>query len=528
MRDAATAVLGAALLVAALWLWVGPVLWTSRGGGWWEPTLAGGGLAVLLIGLWVERTGRRRGVTVALLTLALAAWFLGSGRLIPSALAGERVLPWNQFHYYLGSKYLPEVGWFGLYRSVLAADDAWLAAGGDPDRGYAAADRARDMLTDHLAPRADIVARHDPTAWTPERFAQLGEDSRWLQAHMRPDQVGRVIKDLGYNPAPPWTILGRVGGAVPLGSPLYGLICASDALALIAVALALGWAFGPRPAAVAVLWLMTVPLNHARLVGAFSNYDWLVALVVGVAAWHRGRPALSAVGWAWAAMTRVFPGVLALPLLWAAVRGDRAAKRFAVVFVVVCGLLFVGSHGTGRGLQTWPEWVEKIQIHNAHHPATSSQRVGLGKLVRHQPREGEFFRSPRKTNAALAEAIPRRKAAAWLLFAPLLWLGLRRRSAIERSVGLLAAVWLLTVSSRYYASAWVLLLLLPALSPKGRDGPARAAQLIVMAQSALFMAPGNSTAVYLVLNYVALVGFAALLAAWAWQDRSVAPADRGR
>lgn len=519
----ALVVLGvAAAAIAAVVLPFDLDVLTEGKAGFWMPVLAPIVLLAWAVIAWRERSsGEQERHTAVLLGLALAVLALHHGAALPGALNGTTVRAWSQYHYYVGSKYLPELGWFELYGATLAADEAY--DGDEPD--FSVVTKARSMRTYRVRPRQEILETFDPSIIAPDRLAQLGHDTRWLRRHTTDDQASRVVQDLGYNPAPPWTLLGTpLANAIELGGPLYPVITSSDLWMHTLVVLALLWGFGLRPAVLAFLWIHCIPLGQNLLIGGFFNFDWLAASAVALAAWHKDRPALSALALSWAAMTRVFPGFLALPILVRAAQGlltgrrDAKRLRFAAFFVPACALLFVAAHGTGRGLQTWPEWAEKITLHSAHHATTSSKRVGLGRLVLHKPDSRGFLRAARNLKGDFGRTAHRRKLVGAAIGLVLLGFAIRRRDDTEAMLLSLFAVWLLTVSSRYYASIWALLFVLPGISRS--RGPPLFAAGILLAMSAIFRAPGSTTAQYLVFNYAAVVLWGGLCLLYLRQDRT--------
>ena len=501
------------------------------------PILAG--LTAALWAVMVLAEGRAKRIlplfTPVFAGLALAAALLILGPLAPRALSGEGVRGWSTYHYYVGSKYFAETGYFDLYGATLAADDAFLAEGGDPEAGWADAKEARDMRSYSLRPRGEIVASFDPSRMRTERLGSLGADSRYFRERVRSSDRRKLVLDLGYNPAPPWLLLGApLTNAIDPGGPGFALITASDLAMHVAVFAALWWAFGLRVACIALLWLLTMPINRNRLVGGLFNYDWLAATTLALCAWHKDRPALSAVALSWAAMTRVFPGLMALPIvvgvLWGLLRGRRSPKatRFTVVFCLACALLLAASHSTGRGASTWPEWAEKISIHSEHHPRTGSKRVGLGRLALHHPHPKKFWRVPRPLSAEQEVRTHRRKVAITGFGLALLLAALRRRRAAEAMLLMLFAAWLATTSSRYYASAWLLFFVLPTVG--ARAGPGRWAGGMLMAMLAAFYAPPSLTARYLAFNYEALGMFSGLCVVFLigdWWARRAEDGDGG-
>jgi hypothetical protein len=514
------------------------------GVGLWVTCFGAATLALWLVSLWFERKrdAEIKWFTFAFVALMATVVLTHHGDRIGKALTGERIHVWNQYHYYVGSKYFGEVGYFDLYAATLAADDAFVAAGGDPAEGFGHIRKTRDMHTYKVRPREEIAAEYDASAFTPERLAELGEDSRWIRARTPDEKSRRMLKDLGYNPAPPWTLLGTpMTNLVDLGGPLYATITASDLFVHVLVFGVLLWAFGLRTAAVATIWMHLIPINLGRMTGAFFTYDWLGAAVLGWALYHKDRPKLGAVALSWAAMTRVFPGLIAIPIVvragWDLVRRDREApaegspeaaalhkrRSFAVAFCVACAVLFGASHFTGRGLDTWPEWTDKIVRHSSTHAWTSSERVGLGKLVQHQPDRGRFWTTKRKGGPEFKAKAQRRKRVAQLLGLALLVAAIWKRSDAEAMVAMLFASWLMTTSSRYYASIWVLLFALPRRSLAGAWSGAA-----LLAMLATFHLLERKTGQYLLLNYEAAILFVGLCACYllaSWRERRAADPD---
>ncbi len=487
--------------------------------GIWVTAFGTAALLVWVTMLLVERRLKRdlKLFTWLLGGLALAVLVTHHGWRLPEAFTGERVHVWNQYHYYLGSKYFPEVGYFDLYAATLAADDDFLAAGGDPARSWGHIERSRDMRTYEIRSRQEIVGDWDRSAFTPERLAELGADSRFIRAITPDTKARRMLTDLGYNPAPPWVLLGRpIASLVEQGGPLYPLITASDVLMAALVILALLWGFGPRVAFIATIWLHVAPMNLGRMSGTFFNYDWLAASVIALACWQRGRPALAGVALSWGAMTRVFPGLLALPVVirtaWdLLVKRRRPEPRriaFTIAFCAACTVLLVASHGTGRGLKTWPEWKEKITHHSATHATTGKARVGLGRLVRHQPAHGRILRGASRSPDFEPRA-KRRKLVCITLGMALLLAAIWRRPDHEAMLAMLFAGWMLTVSSRYYASIWLLLFTLPRRSA---SGVLTATALLGMLVT--FHLVEKEDGRYMLLNWEAALMFTGLCVCW--------------
>lgn len=562
----------------------------------WIPAVASLGLATWLSAFVVERLRGRRTqtFTAVLLGLALAAGTLQNAERLDRSLSfeGDRVRAWNVFHYYLGSKYYKELGHQDLYAAVLAADDdyqAWaIERGGKKQerrlkRSWRRIEEARDLRSYTVLPRDELVEGFDRSRFTPERLKELGRDSRFFERFQGWGNPGwrQCFKDLGFNPAPPWTVVGTpLANLVPTKWPWFWVVSNSDLpFYLLAFGL-IWWAFGLRTAAVMTLWLNCAQLNEARFTGGFLQYDWLVSCLATIALYRRGWYRASGVALSWAAMTRVFPGFLLLPIglkILGSILGIDAAPpregrgplhrgflgrihrshwNFTLSFTVACAVLFGASTLTGRGLQNWADWFEKIDQHSTTHPVTSNQRIGVGRLAVHTPRTVKSLEEQGKTGAArrlsevslwermtapankhrfwssttgrdklemVEKSVPRRRMLQ-LLALPFLLLALVRRRDLDGMILMLFGVFLMVTISRYYASTWAMLFALGAASstvpPVKRLIPLPALFIggVLLLINSLFYLPGRVTTSYYLINYLMYGSFLLLCSGYIVSD----------
>lgn len=489
---------------------------------------AGLGAVVWVGAFWLERRrGRHLAVFTPLLVgLALAAVTFESAGFLRATLAGRGEQGWSLYHYYMGSKYYPELGYGELYAAHLAADDA------DGRRDYGFVRKGRSMATYAETPRARLVKGFDRRAtFSDARWAEFRRDLHLLRPLLRPEKWQGALTDLGYHPSPVWTIVGTpIANAVTVRGRGWWWLVNSDlplhALALVAML----WAFGPRTTAAAVLWVAATPLNSGNFVGAFLRHDWLHSSLIAVALWHRGHHGSAGVALSWGAMTRIFPGLLAVPILvralWALARGGPSAvapahRAFLLALTIACAVLFGASHLTGRGLGTWPEWLSIITKHGELHPATSSRRVGLGRLALHAPSAQDAFASvPGRTPAEKVARTVWPRRAVQLGGLALLLLALVRRRDLDAMILMTFAIFLLVTLSRYHGSLWMLLFFLGAKGPRDPLGwPAALAGGVLLLGVAVFFALPSMSAQYYVLNYEVLALFVALCAGTWVEDR---------
>lgn|GEM_PF-1303160 len=546
----------------------------------WIPLFGGAGLATWVAAYVAERmTGRRiAAFTAILLGLGLGAATLQNGWYLNESLSGRRVRAWNVYHYYVGSKYFKELGYTELYAASLAADDDWQASKAKATgkklkrmkrkKDFRKIEKARDMHDYKIKPRAELVAGFDRSSISDKRLKELRRDIHFLRKYMGFGNPGwaQAYKDLGYNPAPPWTVMGTaLSNAVPARWPQFWLIANSDVpLYLLSFFLA-WWAFGLRLTAVGLLWLNIIQFNEARFTGGFWQYDWLASTICSMALYRKGWYRSAGMALVWGAMTRVFPGFLVFPIALKIGRDlvlgrpagtapgpgllARARRRhvhFLGAFTLGCAVLFGASHFTGRGLDTWPDWVDKISRHSGTHAVTSNMRIGVGRLAVHNPSKKDFWSQQRGGKQDKLDRSAGRKRMMQLIGLAFLIPALFGRRDLDGMLLMLFAVFIAVVLSRYYASTWALLFCLgaPGLARAGPladpdeipgTGSTAVAGLqgwaglfagaVLLLIAAAYYAPGHTTTAYFMLNYAMFGTFCVLCLAWtvgdvrAWRRR---------
>ncbi len=501
----------------------------------WMAPLAWVGLVVWVL-TWVRE--RKTGVsdiraTSILAGLALGAVLLHNGQKLHDAVFGDYVRAWNVYHYYLGAKYFDEVGHFDLYRATLRADDEWRAhkrAQPRPERSklervpdFRHIRHARDMRTYRVLRRSAITRDYDPSAtFSAARWREFGEDTRWLRRRLQARKWEGTLVDLGYNPTPAWTALASpLSNLISLDSPAFRLLVNSDVPLYLVILCALWWAFGARAALVATLWMQVIVFNRARFAGGFLQYDWLASIVLGLALYARGHPKAAGIALSWGVMTRGFPALLVLPIAaqWLYEKLRRrpdqqlARKRLRLLLALGLSCLLLGglSLTTGRGVDAWTEWYDKIAVHSHQHPVTHTKRIGVGRLALHSPTTRDFWAvEPGPPEAQLAGSVVEKRllqAVGGLL----LLLALVRRRDEDAFVLMTFSVFLLVTTSRYYGSLWLLLCTV-GLARRPRIPPATN---MLLGSALLFMAATHGAIAtdagrYFLTNYEALLTFGGL------------------
>jgi hypothetical protein len=353
--------------------------------------LAASGLGLLGWGYALRRNGRgaryrrlRDVLLAALGVLGLASWWnLGHFHF------ENYIHVWDTFHYYIGAKYQPELGYTHLYECTVAAD---VAAGRIAPSDLVT---VRNLETNHLEPLlgAKVLEGCSPY-FSPERWQSFISDVEWFHDRSNPGRWQSILSDHGYNGTPAWGILGRIlANAGPASSDQIRILATIDSALLLAMWAVVAWAWGWRPAAVAALsWGTNYAARYWWNGGAFLRMDWLFCLVVGVSLLRKEKPRAAGAVLCLAALLRIFPGVVLIGLAaTAAARflGEKRVallsheKRFlegvvgALVLVLPFSVLVAGGGHTMR----WSAWQEFAQNSKKHLSTPLTNNMGLKTVL---------------------------------------------------------------------------------------------------------------------------------------------------
>ena len=268
------------------------------------------GTALLLWGTWLARRGcgevarvLRDRALAALGVLGLLA-FANFGRLNQ----GGFVHYWDTYHYFIGAKYFPELGYERLYECTAIAD-AQAGLGQEVQRRT-----MTDLHTNEQVPTLELL-RHPERCtghFSAARWASFKEDVAWFRDRMSPSSWLRSQRDHGYNATPVWNLVGHaLADLAPASDGSILALTLIDPVLILAAFALLVRCFGWRVAAVAALMLGTYyPARFSWTGGAFLRYDWLFFAVAGLCALRKERPFLAGIALAYAALLRLFPAAL--------------------------------------------------------------------------------------------------------------------------------------------------------------------------------------------------------------------------
>lgn len=245
---------------------------------------------------------------------------------------------WDQYHYYMGAKYFPELGYKNLYRcAVVALDELGTVQytldrphGGeyaparssdfreemrDPDK------KIRDLPGENLLlPVTDLLDHPEQCRdrFTPERWDHYKKDVAFFRIVSGKEWFADMQKDHGFNPPPVWTIAGKFfSDLTGDANVLYMQFLASlDILYLIGAFVALWWGFGWRVFAVAaIFWGCQSAAPFYWTGGAFLRQDWLFFTSLSVACLRKRYFGWAGASVVYAAMLRIFPGLVIIGTL---------------------------------------------------------------------------------------------------------------------------------------------------------------------------------------------------------------------
>jgi hypothetical protein len=361
----------------------------------------------------------------------------------------------DNFHYYMGSKYFEELGYFGLYECSLSAlAERGLQAPGS--RGM----RARNLRSMELEPYSAIKEQgaHCSEDFGAERWAQFGDDLVFFAKDWPAHLQEATWHDHGYHPTPAWTLVGwmvaEIGAVTSPGTPqiLSRLERVLIAMTFLAVALT----FGIETACLVILiWGTGALWRYAWVGDAFFRHLWWASALLGIVALRRRGNLVGGLALASAGIFRIFPSVLALGYVAHATRNwlstsklDPGVLRFVGGAALGASLLGLGSF-LALPQSAYPDFVAKIGDFSS---MSVTNQMGLEVVA-------EFF-FPEMPKTALAF-----RALVIIGFMGVAWRALRFTAAWEAAALGACLIPILSAPTNYYFSFFVATALISARRP---------------------------------------------------------------
>ncbi len=437
--------------------------------------LALGGLALLVWRLrapseQAERWARWSLVVLALVGVCSYYYFFQLGK--PGGFDRR-----DTYHYYVATKYAPELGYFRLYECSLVA----LAEAGRP---LVTPHRVRNLRTLEIEGIERALARKGEckAAFAAERWEQFRYDVSWFRTRIADKIWARMMLDHGYNAPPVWTALVRpISALVPVDGGWFPYVARIDRFLIGLSFVGVAWVFGIEAAALmALAWASCFLWRYSWAGDAYVRHIWFAALLAGICSLRKGAHLLSGALLMTSTLLRIFPGAFlvtygahALRKVWRSRSLPRPIGRFAAS-VVASAVILLGASvfAAGRGIAVLPEFAEKIL------PFASKKgfnKVGL-PVLRYQLAELSNRARDVASEVAGGQPAPPHPAVSVILrllqlgllaaLAVLLWRALPAALEWEAAVLGLTLIPLLTQPTNYYYPFVVTAALLSTRRPR--------------------------------------------------------------
>ena len=348
----------------------------------------------------------------------------------------------DNFHYYVGSKYFEELGYYGLYEcSITVLHERGVRVPGGPNP------KVRELRSMELQPLEVIRMQGSKCRerFSPERWSTFSRDVGFFVEQWPPHIRNAIWSDHGYHPTPLWTSIGgQIAEWMPTDDPsdLY-VLKRIDRIIIALTLLIITWAFGVEVGCLAaILWGTGHLWRYTWIGDAFLRHLWWTAIFLGLCAIRRGAMGWGGMGLTAGTALRLFPGAFGIGYLAGAIsnalRGASQKYNLTRFFVGCVLALSVISLviGTSVGLHALIGFAAKIGEFTA---LAATNKVGLSAWLGSLP-------------APVAPLAPILRATILVLFAFLFWRGLRDALPWEASALGFALIPFLTDPTNYYYS----------------------------------------------------------------------------
>ncbi len=321
------------------------------------------------------------------------------------------------YHYYFGSKYFPEAGYYKAYDAVYVA--LWeLQQSGEIQTPVEQIEKVRDLsnptLGKDLKHLREVEGPELRARFGERRWAQLRGDVKTLVSFRKATipMWRKMVDDQGFNPPPTWVVGPTLlANAVPLNATTLELFPLIDFALVFGLGTWLVWrAFGPYPACAYLIVFGNNALTDFEWIGwDFLRHTWFFFLLAAVTSLKRGRLRWAGFFMGLSTAFRVFPVVFlagaGLALAFEAYR-DRTQRRALVEYLVAAALPVVVLAGLSLVMfdpAYWGQFVHKIANHTDH---IWANHLGFKRLIIHLSdlRAIDATMPPELTDLALAKA----------------------------------------------------------------------------------------------------------------------------
>lgn len=282
-------------------------------------------------------------------------------------------------YYYLNTKYLKELGYFGLYAAEFTADM-------EHNNRFASKLRRYRDLRDYKIKSTSFALEHGREIkeknFTKERWEAFKHDVDYFFSLPEMD-YRHIFPDHGYNPPPTWAVPGyALAGFVPVEKIKW--IAMVDVAAVVGMLIVVAWAFNLETALFAMLFFLCTFSGRWPILGhSLLRFDWPSALIIGICLLKKEKWALAGVAMGYAALNRIFPAIFFFPWLVVALSEWWKTKKLPMHHLKFAGgaaAITVFLVVTALGLFGTESFVESKNNLLMHNDSFSSHRVGLANL----------------------------------------------------------------------------------------------------------------------------------------------------
>jgi hypothetical protein len=354
-------------------------------------------LAFPLLFALVPRLGARtrRRLYAVLFVLSALSW-IQFGRFN----GGDPLHSWDMFHYFMGTKYFPEVGYTELYKCGAKAER---------ENGHGAEVDSlpiRDVEDNQVYPSDWSLtdAGRCRARFSPERWTAFKADLNAFRPLFTGREIAEAFADHGFNATPiyvSWVRLFTRDATVTRAHLVW--LAQLDSVALVAAVAALTWGFGPVAGIVAALTLGLGGMwSYHWVGGCLARHTWLFCAALGTALLAKERYFWGAVALSLSGLLRLFPfvfvGAVGLWVIIGAVRERRLSlpgRNFLAGTALTC-VLFVSAAGAAVGFGAYPRFAHVFERHS--HSAMTNQ-FGLTTVLSYTAGESSVeMHDPKLTN----------------------------------------------------------------------------------------------------------------------------------
>ena len=288
---------------------------------------------------------------------------------------GSHVHHWDSFHYFMGAKYFDELGYLHLYEATVAAA---------VEQGeLLEIENVLDLGNYEIVSVSSLDLPAVRERFSPERWTEYKHDVRFFLGRI--DRWKDLLLDHGYNSPPTRTVITLpLFQVASLSEGYLWFLAQLDFFLIAATLIFLLVTFDIRVALLAVVFFFCNQLAKFDFqAGSLLRYDWICALLAGLACYKRGWPKSAGVLFGYSVVSRIFPAAFVFFLVVKAVYErlrktpdamlEKCLKAFAV-FLLVGGVITVAVYPEPG---TWAQYADRMTLHGSH---PSTNRVGLAVI----------------------------------------------------------------------------------------------------------------------------------------------------